>query len=118
MDLVDRRATDEPGADAVDLFCYQAEEMDPGRCARRWAGWICSFLPGGIGEHSVEVRGDLRGAGVFADSVGFKGAMKQAGISFQQMRARSFVRIIPDGRGECDCTGSLRNRDEKIAFPP
>ncbi len=57
-DLIERRATDNRAAEAIDLFCYQA---------RRWIGALAATIgglntlifSGGIGEHSIEVRTEI-----------------------------------------------------------
>lgn len=57
-DLLERRSTDHRAAEAVDLFCYQAQ---------KWIGALSSALngvdtlvfSGGIGEHSAQVRAQI-----------------------------------------------------------
>ena len=94
-DLLQRRATDQRAADAVDLFCYQAKKFVGALSAAALGGLDTLIFSGGIGEHSPEVRAaicnDFSFLGLTIDPTA--NAQNLDVISSHQSRV--IVRVIP-----------------------
>lgn len=91
--LLERRATDEPAAEAVELFVYQAQKHI-GALAAVLGGLDTLVFTGGIGEHSAVIRreicADLAFLGIELDSL--RNAYGTGVISMD--RAHVVVRVM------------------------